>query len=147
VKHAIISILFILLSLSIATASVASPQAPPPSKPIVKVVPVRNVDPTNGQKLYVDLCASCHGNDGKGNGPAAPALKVLPPSLVTIAKAHGGTFSHGDVTDAINGTGRTMGTPAHGTIDMPIWGRSQFKDHSMLAVRNIVVYLESIQVK
>ena len=146
-KFAIISLLFIVVSLSVAAESVASQQAPPPGAPVVKVAPVRRVDPTDGAKMYLDLCASCHGKDGTGNGPAAPALKVPSPSLVTIAKAHGGKFSYADVEDAINGKTRMMKTPAHGTIDMPIWGRGQFADNAALAIRNIVAYLESIQVK
>ncbi len=34
-----------------------------------------------GPDLYRLYCATCHGRDGKGNGPAAAALKVPPPDL------------------------------------------------------------------
>ncbi len=31
-----------------------------------------------GKKLFVTNCSSCHGNEGKGDGPAAPALNPPP---------------------------------------------------------------------
>ena len=31
-----------------------------------------------GKKLYTDYCSSCHGDKGKGDGPAAAALPVKP---------------------------------------------------------------------
>ncbi|RMF94259.1 MAG: hypothetical protein D6736_00320, partial [Nitrospinota bacterium] len=34
-----------------------------------------------GKALFTRFCASCHGEDGKGNGPAAAGLKVKPKDL------------------------------------------------------------------
>ncbi|MGE5304215.1 MAG: c-type cytochrome [Alphaproteobacteria bacterium] len=34
-----------------------------------------------GKKLYTTYCAGCHGDKGKGNGPAASALPVKPANL------------------------------------------------------------------
>jgi mono/diheme cytochrome c family protein len=34
--------------------------------------------PANGAQLYARWCASCHGTEGKGNGPNAPFLPVKP---------------------------------------------------------------------
>ena len=34
-------------------------------------------------------CASCHGLDARGNGPAAFVLKTTPPDLTALAKRHG----------------------------------------------------------
>jgi mono/diheme cytochrome c family protein len=33
-----------------------------------------------GKALFQQYCASCHGDDGKGAGPAAVAFKVQPPT-------------------------------------------------------------------
>src|ERR1700736_539992 len=40
--------------------------------------PVRRADITSGKKIFANYCASCHGVNGKGNGPAAAALKPAP---------------------------------------------------------------------
>lgn len=36
-----------------------------------------------GKKLYQQYCASCHGTDGKGNGPAARGWKPPPTNFVS----------------------------------------------------------------
>jgi mono/diheme cytochrome c family protein len=35
----------------------------------------------NGEKLYHQICASCHGDKGSGDGPVAKSLKPAPASL------------------------------------------------------------------
>ncbi len=39
-------------------------------------------DPSAGQQPYQQQCASCHGNSGKGDGPAARAFNPPPASLL-----------------------------------------------------------------
>ena len=39
-----------------------------------------------GKDLFLRRCASCHGEDGKGNGPAAAALKTPSADLTQISK-------------------------------------------------------------
>jgi len=70
-----------------------------------------------GRELYVELCATCHGDDARGHGPVSRALKVAPPDLTLIAKAHGGRFPREWVTSHIRGDAVVA---AHGS---PIWGR------------------------
>ena len=72
-----------------------------------------------GRTLYLRYCASCHGRDGRGDGPVAPALGEKPIDLTQIANAHGGEFPFVAVCEAIDGT-RTV--RAHGVSEMPIWG-------------------------
>jgi mono/diheme cytochrome c family protein len=72
-----------------------------------------------GRTLYLRYCASCHGRDGRGDGPVAPALGEKPTDLTQIAAAHGGEFPFLAVCEAIDGT-RTV--RAHGVSEMPIWG-------------------------
>jgi len=72
-----------------------------------------------GKGSFVRYCASCHGVDGKGNGPFVPMLKEKPGDLTQLAKKNGGKFPALEVADAIDGR---KNIPGHGTADMPIWG-------------------------
>lgn len=71
------------------------------------------------QKTYTQYCAACHGAAGKGDGPAAHALKISPADLSTLAKRHGGEFPTAYVTSILL---FGPGVPAHGATNMPIWG-------------------------
>ena len=72
-----------------------------------------------GRVLYRRYCASCHGQEGRGDGPVAPSLGQKPTDLTRIAEHHGGDFPFVAICEAIDGT-RTV--RAHGVSEMPIWG-------------------------
>jgi mono/diheme cytochrome c family protein len=72
-----------------------------------------------GETLYLRYCASCHGREGRGDGPVAPALGQKPTDLTKLAAANRGVFSLQAAIEAIDGT-RTV--RAHGVSEMPIWG-------------------------
>ncbi len=100
--------------------------------------------------MYRAYCASCHGVQGKGDGPAAPALKQRPADLTTLAKQSGGKFPAVRVFQSVEGDAAIA---AHGSREMPVWGtalRRAGADNEAalkLRVRNLVRYIESIQVK
>jgi mono/diheme cytochrome c family protein len=104
----------------------------------------------SAQQLFVKYCASCHGTDGKGNGPAATALNPPPPDLTTLAQRHHGKYSPGYV-GALLKFGRSLA--AHGSEDMPVWGL-RFREldpvHDPTGQQHIdemVAYIQSLQVK
>ena len=72
-----------------------------------------------GQQYFGQYCGACHGVDGQGHGPAAPALRTPPADLTRIAQRHGGHFPDAEVATQIDG--RAM-VRAHGSRDMPVWG-------------------------
>jgi hypothetical protein len=116
----------------------------------IKHVPVKLTSPASGQEMYTAYCAVCHGRDGKGNGPAAEALKVPPPDLTTLTRKNGNSYPSDRVRNAITGDIRL---PAHGSKEMPVWGylfwrMSQGQSSEvMLRVGNLNKYIESLQAK
>ena len=107
---------------------------------------------------FIIWCSGCHGDDGKGGGPVAIALKTKPADLTGIAGRSGGTFDREQVYRKISG----LDMPAsHGTSDMPVWGawfvhqavgegvliedaRTAAKEATQ-RINNLVKYLESLQ--
>ena len=73
----------------------------------------------SGKTLFQQSCASCHGDDGKGAGPAAVAFKVQPPDLTALSRQNRGKFPRDHVVQAIRGDRMQS---AHGSTDMPVWG-------------------------
>jgi len=73
-----------------------------------------------GKLEFADNCASCHGMDGKGNGPLGGLLQKSPPDLSQLAKKNGGVLPVNRMYAVIEGT---AAVPSHGTRDMPVWGR------------------------
>lgn len=62
-------------------------------KPEIKKVPITRTPAESGSAMFSEYCAVCHGKDAKGSGPAAPALRVAPPDLTTLAKKNNGEFT------------------------------------------------------
>ena len=72
-----------------------------------------------GKAEYHSSCASCHGFDGKGNGPVSSDLKVPPSDLTVLPRKNNGVFPFYSVYEIIDGRKAVI---AHGTREMPIWG-------------------------
>ena len=79
-----------------------------------------------GKREYVNSCAVCHGDSGKGNGPIVAYLKTSPTDLTIIQKSNNGVFPFGRVYEVIDGR-KTIAV--HGSRDMPVWG-DRFKEKS-----------------
>ena len=103
----------------------------------------------SGSDLFYNSCASCHGRDGKGNGPLGQVLTVRPTDLTIIAKRTGGVFPAAKVYELIDG--RNPAVRGHGGPDMPVWGEVFAARGSAASVKNrinaLVKYIETLQVK
>jgi mono/diheme cytochrome c family protein len=131
----------------LAVGLAAQPPVEQKPAPNVKGVSTRPILSIAGQDNFDAYCAVCHGKEGKGDGPAAPAMKAAVPDLTTMAKLNNGKFDAARVEYVVRGTGRTP-TPAHGVEHMPIWGdvfRSEDPARARLRIGNLVKYIESIQ--
>jgi mono/diheme cytochrome c family protein len=101
----------------------------------------------NGRDIYRAHCATCHGIDGKGDGPVAPALTTKMPDLSTISQRSGGVFPAARVRKIILGDEVIL---SHGSREMPIWGMifhqiQQDRDYGEVRLQNVTDYLKSIQ--
>lgn len=128
----------------------AQDQAQNSSATTIKHVPVKSTSPASGKEMFTSYCAVCHGKDGKGDGPAASALKTQPADLTMLSKNAGGKFPAMKISSAIRGDSNVS---AHGTKDMPIWGTifremSQGRDAEVQQrISNLTKYVESLQQK
>jgi len=73
-----------------------------------------------GKREYEANCAVCHGTQGRGDGPLAGLIEQRAANLTVLAKQNGGVFPISRVYGYIEGEKTTK---AHGTREMPIWGR------------------------
>jgi mono/diheme cytochrome c family protein len=110
------------------------------------IVPPLAISSMYGPDLYRHYCASCHGRDGTGGGPAASSLKSVPPDLTRLSGRRGGLFPRREVEAIIRG----RSISAHGSEEMPVWGPI-FKaldpsDARVTArIESLALHLESIQ--
>lgn len=105
----------------------------------------------SGQELYMRFCASCHGEEGHGDGPVASAISVTVPDLTGIMQRQGDQFPEQQLREIIDGRSVVI---AHGTRYMPVWGYEfwveQGADKEAEAdvrriVDNLLGYLRGIQ--
>jgi len=92
-------------------------------------------------------CATCHGPDGRGNGPVAAVLKITPTDLSQLTRD--GSSPYARVYRAIDGRDLPL---AHGTREMPIWGDRYKRALGALGEKDLheridalVKYVETLQ--
>jgi len=132
--------LVLLLAFS-AVAIHAQTKTSPPQAPQSLIYSLKGPD------LYRAYCASCHGLTGKGDGPAAPALKAKVPDLTQLARTYGGALPSARVRKMISGDEVLL---SHGSREMPIWGPifhqvEEDRDFGAVRIENLLKYVESIQ--
>lgn len=106
----------------------------------------------DGAAFYEANCTSCHGPEGRGDGPAAAGLKPKPADLTTLAARNGGTFPAARALSFI------YGDPKGGHLArvMPQFGPAMAEDTVPVEIDGILTptprelaglldYLESIQ--
>ena len=136
----------VLLGVLILVVCAAAAQ----DKPAGNKVPPTRTTAAAGKQTYLHYCASCHGAEARGDGPAAVILKTTPPDLTTLAKRHDGKFPYEHVSDVLRFGTRFV---AHGSSDMPIWGPifASTENYDEVAVRkrirDLSEYLASLQQK
>ncbi len=91
-------------------------------------------DAEQGKKLYGQFCASCHGQSGKGDGPAAAALNPKPRDHTN--KEYMSKMSDDEMFKVIKNGGASVGKSPL----MPPWGASLKDDQ----IRDIMAYVRTL---
>jgi mono/diheme cytochrome c family protein len=113
-------------------------------------IPVNKTEVTNGKQMYTSYCAPCHGVDGRGQGPVAPALKTPPTDLSVLSRNNHGKFPDAHVATVLQDGAEIS---AHGSAEMPVWGpilgkmNQSIPQDRMLRISNLSRYLETMQTK
>lgn len=115
----------------------------------IKTVPPNPTSPTSGKEMFNEYCAVCHGQDARGGGPAATALKKKPADLTQLSVHNNGKYPDSRVARYIEGDDKV---DAHGTREMPMWGdvfksMSANSDISRMRVSNLSAYIKTLQAK
>ncbi|MBI2000861.1 MAG: c-type cytochrome [candidate division NC10 bacterium] len=92
-------------------------------------------DPGQGEALYRQYCAVCHGATGEGDGPNAPFLEDDRPRDLTDAK-YMGRLTDRDLAEVIRGGGGGVGRSRF----MPAWGNTL----SPQQVGDVVAYTRAL---
>ncbi len=104
---------------------------------------------TSGKQMYINYCAPCHGVDGRGNGPAAAALRIPPTDLTVLSKNNHGVFPETHIVTVLQ---YGVEFPSHGSVEMPVWGPIFGKMETVnpqvkqLRISNLIRYLKTLQV-
>ena len=108
-------------------------------------------DENGGKEMYLKYCASCHGVQGKGDGPVSRDLKIRVPDLTLLRSRNKGTYPLNRVMSSIDGSRVVR---AHGTRNMPVWGEVFREEHekqkyteltSLLKAKSISEYIGTLQ--
>ena len=132
----------------IMTAAVSTAQVE------TRSVSIRYTSPFAGETMYASYCSACHGDKGKGDGPAAAATTTPPRDLTTLSKSNNGQFPRAHVFFSIlNGKSRQRGEQGY---DMPSWkgpfyslcvGQRGCDAEVQMRVVRLTDYLQSLQAK
>lgn len=120
------------------------------TKVMAITIPTPHTPAVNGKLMYGNYCASCHGMNGKGDGPVGVALKVKPADLTELSRTNQGKFPFAHVATILQDG---VNIPSHGNANMPVWGPVLGKmdqanpSQRQLRISNLSRYLQTIQAK
>ena len=87
---------------------------------LVLAAPFSDEAMARARRDYNKYCASCHGPEGRGDGPVAQAMKAMPADITQLAAKNNGEFPTERVREIIDGRADVK---AHGPRAMPVWGK------------------------
>ena len=139
-------VVLVCLAATLSASQTPSSANQSPEKKL-KIVHIANVNPTSGAQMYQSYCASCHGAQGKGNGPAVEFLQTPAPDLTKLSLMNGGEYPEARVFAKLR---RSSHSGDNASLTMPDWDRlfrSLHFDRSYVNLReyNLTTYIQSLQ--
>lgn len=141
--------LFVFLFALVASVTVARAEQGKAIPDEIKRAPAAATPANDGKVMFSTYCAVCHGLSGRGDGPAAPALKKNPADLTVLTRENGGKFPDARFRDVVASNALVL---EHGSSDMPMWGPI-FRQMpggnatATLRVKNLLDYVISLQAR
>ncbi len=80
--------------------------------------PAFSQDREAGRQIFRDYCVTCHGMEGRGDGPMTQVLTIAPPDISMLRAGNDGVFPVSVVVAKVDGRVPVLG---HGG-PMPIFG-------------------------
>jgi mono/diheme cytochrome c family protein len=108
-------------------------------------------DEYSGETTFQRFCASCHGEEGRGDGPVAAGIPITVPDLTLIEQRDGAKFPEEILRRIIDGRNAVI---FHGTRYMPVWGYEFWVEEGAdkeaeqrveIIIANLIDYIVSIQ--
>jgi len=146
------AVMMLLLPIA-AAASAKDPEPVVPVAPVAAILPKATIDreaAEQGKLLYGIYCTSCHGEQGRGDGPSAGSLQPRPANLTGLSRDNDDRFPTARVIMSIDGRNRI---PGHDEGRMPIWGASfqesasdaNQEDQVRKKILHLVEFLKTLQ--
>jgi mono/diheme cytochrome c family protein len=111
-----------ILFAALALTSACRRPAPPPADALLDAIRADervgglSYGEGQGKHLFAQYCATCHGDEGKGDGQNASNLNPAPPDLTTSKNVRDAAYVRRVVTQGSAAVGRSALSPP--------WGRS-----------------------
>lgn len=100
---------------------------------VTAAVPAKAGDPAAAKASFTTFCVKCHGDAGKGDGPAAATLKTKPRDFTNCAQMTPLT------DDTLFKVIKDGGAASNLSADMPAW-KDGFEDPE---IKDLVAYVRS----
>lgn len=103
-----------------------------------------------GEDLYRQLCAGCHGEDGKGVGRTSNYCAVPPSNLTILTQRNHGIFPEKEVMQILR-YGTEQPPQTQNTTYMPVWKpllatiRGESPELTEQRIRSLTAYLKGMQ--
>ncbi|MDJ0858220.1 MAG: c-type cytochrome [Dinoroseobacter sp.] len=85
---------------------------------LMGAAPAVSQDAEAGRQIFRDYCVTCHGMEGRGDGPMTQVLTIAPPDISRLTDDNNGVFPVSNVVAKVDGRVPVLG---HGG-PMPIFG-------------------------